>query len=203
MNDETVLLLLKHVDAEADLYHPAWFWRTIIYTLYFTGMRRKQLVFLRLQDIDFARGAIFLRAQGSKTLRTWEIPLHPLLCNELQKYLRYVKVDIGRDLVGKDALFNIVRHNSKFKSCSVNKDQMPSVAITDFFKRVNKRTQLSVSAHKFRHTLATKLCNPDIGEPDLFVVQQLLGHTMIQTTRLYVKTSLGRMNCAMDKITLP
>ena len=80
---------------------------------------------------------------------------------------------------------------------------MPSVAITDFFRRVNKQTQLSVSAHKFRHTLATKLCNPDIGEPDLFVVQQLLGHTMIQTTRLYVKTSLGRMNCAMDKITLP
>lgn len=66
---------------------------------------------------------------------------------------------------------------------------MPAASVTGFFKRVNKRTKLGVSAHKFRHTLATKICNPTDGEADIFSAQQILGHTMIQTTRSYVKTS--------------
>jgi integrase len=203
IEDDTLVALLMHIESCEHLYEPVWFWRSLIYTLYFTGMRRRQLVMLTLGDIDFEKKEVHLRYESSKTRRAWSIPLHCALEIELIGYINDVESDICRALTAQDALFNIARHNDKFSRCKVNPGHMPARAVTDFFKRINKRTQLQVGAHKFRHTLATKVCNPEEGECDIFVAQQLLGHTMIQTTRGYVKTPISRMRLVLDKIKLP
>jgi integrase len=203
IEDETLIALLAHVTAYEHCYSPAWFWRAVIVTLYFTGMRRRQLVTLRVADINLMNFELHLRVEGSKTKREWSIPIHPRLANELNRYMKHVIRDLGRTLSNDEPFFNIVRHNSKYSACTQHPEQMPAASVTGFFKRVNKRAKLGVSAHKFRHTLATKICNPADGEADIFSAQQILGHTMIQTTRAYVKTSHTQMKSALEKISLP
>src|SRR5690606_14694512 len=50
---ETIEEVSKHLFENPTKYKPCWFWLSVIYTLYFTGMRRRQLVSLKLRDIHF------------------------------------------------------------------------------------------------------------------------------------------------------
>jgi integrase len=79
---------------------------------------------------------------------------------------------------------------------------MKGESITGFFKKLSRNTDSKIGAHRLRHTLATELCNPTDNDapPDLFTVQHILGHTSLQTTRGYVKTSMTRMSAALNRV---
>ncbi len=203
MDDDLINSLMHHIDQNGGRYDPDWFWRTVISLLFYTGIRRKQLVSMRMRDLDLAKSRLHLRAEGSKTTRAWSIPIHPILRDILARYLERVERDMGRPLAPNDAVFNARRHNPQYNESLENPGFMVPMAITDFFKRVNKHTGLGITPHRFRHTLATRLCNPDEGEPDLFAVQRLLGHTMIQTTRGYVNTPLTRIETVFSALQVP
>lgn len=88
----------------------------------------------------------------------------------------------------------------------------PRLAATDeetidygFFHEGQKKTGLDVSSQRFRHTVATKLCNPEeeAREPDICGVQTLLGHTSVQTNRGYVRTNRSRLQCLVHDLELP
>ena len=203
LSDNDLWQLFSHLDDNKQRYDPAWFWLAVIKTLYFTGMRRRQLVSLRVDDLDFELMVIKLSHQGSKTYREWSIPMHPVLADVFQDVMQKSSSVLGRSLAPEDPLFNVCWHNGRYKPCEQVAGQMRARAITDFFKRVNKNTELSVGAHKFRHTVATRLCNPAEGAPDIFAVQQILGHTMISTTRQYVSMSSGRLTKVLGEMNLP
>ncbi len=142
---------------------------------------------------------ILLRYEGSKTLREWKIPLHDELALNLRVLIDRSELLTGRKLTGNDYLFQVCRLNKRYKDDG--KGRMQAESVTRFFKRLSRRTGLKIGAHRFRHTLATALCNPDDGTtPDIFVAQAILGHTSLQTTRNYVTTSMHRMTQALNKI---
>src|SRR5258706_11495129 len=64
---------------------PAWFWVTVLRTLRYTGMRRRQLLSMIWGDINFEKQTIRLRADGSKTRREWEIPIANALADDLRR----------------------------------------------------------------------------------------------------------------------
>ncbi len=192
-------VIIAHLHAYEHLYDPHWFWLSAINCLYYTGIRRRQLVHLKLSDIDFEMKTILLRYAGSKTLREWKIPLHNELAINLRVLIDRSELLTGRKLTGNDYLFQICRLNKRYKDDGQGRMQAESV--TRFFKRLSRHTGLKIGAHRFRHTLATALCNPDDGTtPDIFVAQAILGHTSLQTTRNYVTTSMHRMTQALNKI---
>ncbi|WP_189419065.1 tyrosine-type recombinase/integrase [Cellvibrio zantedeschiae] len=180
-------------------YRPGWFWLTVICVFYYTGMRRRQLVTLRLSDLiwsDDTITSIQLRAEGSKTLREWQIPVHPQLANYLKAFLQRSEMELNRSLRPDDYLFEVSRFYKRYKE-PVN-GRMNPTAITGFFKRLSRNTGVPVGAHRFRHTFATTLCNPPgDGFPDVFAVQAILGHTNLQTTRRYVQTKMRSMDNAL------
>ena len=45
---------------------PRWFWRVVFRTLYFTGIRRRQLVALQWQDVNLDAREIHLRYECRK-----------------------------------------------------------------------------------------------------------------------------------------
>src|SRR5690606_10172883 len=203
ISDNDLWTLLSHLVENQRLYEPAWFWVCVIKTLYYTGIRRRQLVTLQRRDLDFATRSIYLRATGSKTRREWTIPMHSAIIDDLALVIENAEQVLGRKLSPSDSVFNICIHNKQYEKCSANPGQMKATSITDFFKRVNRRTGLNVSPHKFRHTLATRVCNPVHGEPDIFAAQVLLGHTSIKTTRGYVTTSPRRLERMMEGLDMP
>ncbi len=179
---------------------PWWFWLGVIQTLQYTGMRRRQLVNLQFKHLDFVNRQILLSYQSSKTKREWYIPMHPELEVALKEYLVHFKENTDAPMHKNDYVFSIYRFNSRYKHQSPF-DQMEPSQITGYFRRLSNKLEFSAGAHRFRHTLATILCNPeDGGPPDIFAAQDILGHSKLETTRGYVSTDIRRMEAALRRL---
>ena len=199
---KTIDNVCKQIYNNPDSYKPSWFWLSVVYTLYFTGMRRRQLVTLKLGDINFSDGLIHLSYEGSKTHRSWSIPMHEEVSARLHDLILRSEKAMGRRMKPNDYLFVASRFYTRYGVSS--KGNMKPEAITGFFKRLSRDLGEAVGAHRFRHTFATELCNPeDDSSPDIFAVQSILGHTNVQTTRNYVQTSTDRMEMTIKRINTP
>jgi site-specific recombinase XerD len=205
MSDNTLWQLVEFVAGNTCRCRPNWFWIAVIKTLYSTGIRRRQIVGIRQKDVDFERRRLLLRADTSKTGREWAIPLHETALEAIREVIERSEALLERPLGPDEPIFNVCRFNHRYQPDPENPDFMRARSVTDFFKGVKARTGLKVGAHRFRHTVATKLCNPtEAGvEPDIFGVQSLLGHKSIQTTRGYVQTSTSRLEKLVDTLEFP
>ena len=199
---ETIDAMCNRIYNNPDAYKPSWFWLSVVYTLYFTGMRRRQLVSLKLGDINFTDELIVLSYEGSKTRRSWTIPMHAEVSARLHDLILRSEKVLGRRLKPNDYLFVASRFYTRYQI--TGKGSMKPEAITGFFKRLSRDLGISIGAHRFRHTFATELCNPeDDSPPDIFAVQSILGHTNVQTTRNYVQTSTDRMEMTINRLNTP
>jgi integrase/recombinase XerD len=72
------------IDGARNLYH-----RTLLMTLYSTGMRRSELCHLKVEDIDSKR--MMIRIHQGKGRRDRDIPLSPKLLETLRVYWRWMK----------------------------------------------------------------------------------------------------------------
>jgi integrase/recombinase XerD len=67
-----------------NLYH-----RTLLLTLYGTGLRRSEVCHLKVRDIDSQR--MVLRVQQGKGHRDRDVPLSPTLLTALREYYRWMR----------------------------------------------------------------------------------------------------------------
>lgn len=149
--------------------------RLLIELLYATGMRRSELIGLRIADLDFPAGQLRVMGKGSKERL---IPFGRNLGRRLERYLRLRKetfpeagdrlllTDAGRPLYPK-LVYNIVR---RYLSLVTTADQR--------------------SPHVLRHSFATHLS--DRGA-DLNAVKALLGHSNLAATQIYMHNSIERL----------
>lgn len=184
-----ILSLLGMIRQYPDENRPSWFWEAVLKTLYYTGMRRRQLVAMTWADVDFRHERILLRAEGSKTRREWHIPMTA----EVVQALRVVKdKTLGKLEVGQVAairqlqVFNITLFNPDYAG-----KQMIPEQVTGYFKRVSLRYKVKISPHRFRHTFATQAANR--GGQNLRHLQRMLGHTSLKTTLGYVESDTESM----------
>ena len=182
------------------IVQPWWFWVAVVQTLFYTGMRRRQLVGLKLSDLNFVDRTVRLGYEGSKTKREWYVPMHPELAEGLEEYLIHYQMNAGVTLHPNSPLFSVYRFHPAYKHENPF-DHMKPEQITGFFKRLSRKMGVSVGAQRFRHTLATLLCNPeDGGAPDIFAAQDILGHAKLETTRGYVEKDITRMCSAINRL---
>lgn len=199
--DAYVEFLMRHKQRDkrghdVDILPPQWFWLAVLTTLFFTGMRKAQLVGLQWGDIDLRAGTINLRAETSKTKREWKIAMATRLRPQLELLLaRTIEARRREPFPNEQVfclpLFSIWRKNFR-------KGQMVKDNVDNFFQRLRQVAPKALpvlSAHRVRHTTATILAN---SVPNLKVVQELLGHTTIKTTYGYVHVNLDDMKRATD-----
>ncbi len=180
---------------KTDQHKPAWFWLIVFKTLFYTGMRVQQLVYLRWKHIDFEDDLITLTYHGSKTRREWRLPIPDeirhdlvyLLENTLEYELK-TKKEIQRNQVFRVSLFN-----PEYAHYEMNADQ-----VFGFFRRLSRDMGEKISAHRLRHTMATKLATS--GKVDMKTLQYILGHTDIRTTMDYVHPDMNVVRQAMDEL---
>ena len=205
LDSEVFAQAFQYLKRHPDALKPAWFWMIVIRFLYYTGIRRRQLVNIEWQDLDLGARVLVASYRGSKTHRQWEIPLAADLIDDLEYLIRRDSDALGRPMQEGDRVFNVCRFHPKYKPDPRNQGAMRPEQVTGFFKQLSKKTGMRIGAHRIRHTTATALCNPEGDEegPDLFAVQHLLGHTTLSTTRGYVKTRLHRVERQVNRLSLP
>lgn len=190
---DTLRDALRVLDANPAVLPPTWFWRAVIKTLAYSGMRRRQLVGLRWDDVDIERQSILLRAESSKTRREWEIPMHSEVRDELvQLRVASLRVRRVKHLAGAQ-VFNVCLFNQRYANSEMADEQ-----VTRALRRLQRHVgdNVRLSPHRFRHTLATTLGR--LG--DIKALQNILGHTDVRTTLGYIETSLEDMRALVARL---
>jgi len=157
------------VECAASPLHRIW-----LLTLYATGMRREELVQLRIDDIDSGRMVVHIRQGKGKKDR--DVMLSPRLLEELRTYWR------SADPKPKTILF-------PGKGPNQNRDvPIDSRSVYDAVQQAAKRAGLDkrVHPHTLRHCFATHLLETGA---DIRTIQLLLGHADLKTTSRYLHMS--------------
>lgn len=170
LNEELVL---------PDILKPRWFTVALINTLRYTAIRRRQLLNLKLSDIDLDRKLMLLQPEYNKNHDYHIIPISDKLLPELAHLIMEHK---KRGSTENDQLFNInlFCRATKRKGMKMSDDQLSHLC-----RVISQFTFSVVSPHRFRHTVATELMRQT--PENLYNVQKLLGHKDIQTTLGYIE----------------
>ena len=164
LSQEEVALLIASAQ---NLMH-----RTMLMTLYATGLRRAELCHLKVSDIDSERMVIHVR-QG-KGGRDRDVLLTPKLLETLREYWRWMKP--------RTYLFP-----GTVKGWRADVPITAKVvwkAVNEAGKRAGIRKR--VAPHLLRHSFATHMLEAGA---DLRTIQVLLGHAKISDTALYLHLS--------------
>jgi len=196
---EDVNQIILYLKSNNNTLLPGWFWIVLIKTLFYTGMRRKQLVELQWKDIDFSTKQITLRAHSSKNKRTWKIPLHSEIIEDL-KFIRErfytLYTPINTSEIESMQIFNITLFNHKYQGNRLKRSQL-----SGFFRNLSEKTNIKCSSHRFRHRIATDLVKGHKSIKDIVEVQEFLGHTDFKTTLLYVEKDVDKIRESLEKLT--
>jgi integrase/recombinase XerD len=142
------------------------------------GMGAAEVLGLRLQDVDWARG--ILRARRPKTKVSIELPLLPPVARALTAYLRWERPPAQ----GTAHLF--LRMNMPYQP-------MTSGAIRHRIRHYASQAGVAadmIGAHAFRHSHASR--QVDAGA-NLKVVSEILGHRSSSSTSAYVRVAIKRL----------
>jgi integrase/recombinase XerD len=155
--------------------------RALLETLYATGCRASEVVGLKLADVYL--DSAFCRCTG-KGNKQRVVPLGRPAVAALRDYLS-VKAELGNGALS-------VSSANAFAFTSKTGRPLTRIFLWSLVKKYCKRAGLpqSVSPHTLRHSFATHIL---AGGADLRTVQELLGHSSIQTTQHYTHVDRDRL----------
>jgi integrase/recombinase XerD len=163
--------------------------RAMLEALYSTGMRRAELVGLRIDDIDLARGTIFIQQGKGKKDRI--VPIGARALAWIEKYRYEVR---PRYLDGEESgMLFLARHGDAMTGKQLSgivKKAIDHAALERFAK-----TPPNAACHLFRHACATHMLE---GGADIRFIQALLGHEDMSTTQIYTRVSIGKLKEVHD-----
>ncbi|MDA3977826.1 tyrosine-type recombinase/integrase [Gallibacterium sp. AGMB14963] len=168
------------------------FAQALIFTLLYTGMRRSQLLKLKINNIDLSNKTIFIPHYINKNNDDHMIPISSKLYPYIAVLINELKV---RKVPNNSQLFNI----NIFSSTTRRRDgNMTNDQLAHFFRKLSKITKIKLSPHRFRHTIATQLMKSP--EQNLYATQKLLGHRDIKTTLSYIEFDVDMLRKIVDSI---
>jgi site-specific recombinase XerD len=160
------------------------FHRTILVTLYATGVRRAELANLKINDIDSQR--MVVHVLGGKGRKDRDVMLSPNLLEELRQHYRRLSPKPS------EWLFPGGRwHTADYPISS----KVVWYACREAAKRAGIRKQLH--PHTLRHCFATHLLEAGA---DLRTIQMLLGHSDLKETTIYLHLSQRHLSATASPL---
>jgi integrase/recombinase XerD len=153
--------------------------RAILETFYSTGMRRKELIGLKLYDLDRERGTVMIRQGKGKKDRV--IPIGERALDWIGRYEREARPKLLTSGQPTDLLF-LTHFGEAFTLDRLS--QMVKGYIAD------AETGKAGSCHVFRHTMATLMLENGC---DIRFIQVMLGHANLKTTEIYTQVSIRKL----------
>jgi len=151
---------IKLVDAPANLKH-----RMVLKVAYATGLRRAELLALKLTHIDSPRKV--LKVINGKGKKSREVPAPPTLIEQLREYYKYYRPHTY--------LFEGIKPGVPYSATSFQKIVKNAAA--------KARIKKNISPHILRHSFATHMLEKGI---NLKRLQLILGHNAMKTTSVYL-----------------
>jgi integrase/recombinase XerD len=138
------------------------------------GLRRGEVVDLRLDDIDWRMGELVVRGKGNRQDR---LPLPVDVGEAIASYLRR-----GRPASDRRELF--LRGRAPF-------DPIAAGTVASTVRRACRRAGIAeVGSHRLRHTVACEMVAADVA---LTEIAQVLRHRSLQSTAIYARVDLDRL----------
>ena len=141
---------------------------TLIETAMKTGMRRSEMGNLKVEDVNLDKNRLYVR--GGKGDKDRVIPIHPDLVEGLRRLIE------GR--AGDESAFGLLPRS-----------------IGNKFRHWSKKAGVDIHTHSFRHYFATKLLEKGA---NIKVVQELLGHSSLATTQVYLSVTADHLEDAIN-----
>jgi integrase/recombinase XerD len=157
--------------------------RAILEIFYSTGMRRMELLKLRLYDVDKKHGLVTIREGKGKRDRV--VPVGERALSWLEKYLTEVRLEIVKQ--PDDSIIFLTAMGRPFTPNHLSWMARCYVRAARLAK--------NGACHIFRHTMATLMLE---GGADIRYIQAMLGHVRLDTTKIYTHVSIRMLKQIHD-----
>lgn len=156
--------------------------KLIIDIFYTTGIRRAELIGLKIQSFDIQSETMKVVGKRNKERI---IPLLPIIIDQFEPYLRQRNQLL--QISDKEEFF-LTQKGVKLNNTFVYR------LINNYFSGISEKVKKS--PHILRHTFATHLLN---NGADLNSVKELLGHASLASTQVYTHNSLSELKKVYTK----
>lgn len=156
--------------------------RLIIELFYSSGIRRAELIGIKLNDISFAHQTLKVLGKRNKERI---IPLLPTVVKTLKEYLQVR--DQLEEILDKQQLFLTSKGVKIYESLVYR-------VINSYFSSVSEKVKRS--PHILRHSFATHLLTEGA---DINSVKELLGHSSLASTQVYTQNSIAQLKDVYKK----
>jgi integrase/recombinase XerC len=150
--------------------------KLIIDLFYTTGIRRTELIYLKMENVNVANNTIKVLGKRNKERI---LPLLPII---VQQLILYTNERTHLEKVIDSDYFFLTKKGLKLNDSFVYR------LINTYFSTVSEKVKKS--PHILRHTFATHLLN---NGADLNSVKELLGHSSLASTQIYTHSSLSEL----------
>ena len=144
--------------------------KLIIEIFYSTGIRREELINIKIDNILFSEKMIKIHGKRNKERM---IPMLPKLSSNLLNYIKNNKP--------KTYLFES-KKSTKLSTSTIYR------IINKYFRLISSKVK--VSPHVLRHTFATHMLN---NGADINTIKEILGHSSLSSTQIYTKIKLPKI----------
>ena len=156
--------------------------KLIVDLFYTTGIRREELINLKIQDVDLSNYTIKVVGKRKKERI---IPILPIVEKQINKYL-FQRTQIQS--ITDTSYFFLLSKGIKLNNSFVYR------LINYYFSNVSEKVKKS--PHILRHTFATHLLN---NGADINSIKELLGHSSLASTQVYTHNSLAELQKVYNK----
>jgi len=162
--------------------------RTILETLYSTGLRVSELAALNRDQVDLKRREFMVRGKGRKSRIVF---LSKRAADFISDYLK------TREDNFKPLFINSGK-GQKVDILNGEKRRLTTVSIENLVRKCSLKAGIikKVTPHTLRHSYATELLS---NGADIRSVQEMLGHSSITTTQIYTHITNKRLREVHDK----
>ncbi len=150
--------------------------KLIIDLFYTTGIRRTELIHLKMENVNTSNRTIKVLGKRNKERI---LPLLPII---VQQLILYTNERAHLEKVIDSDYFFLTKKGIKLNDTFVYR------LINTYFSTVSEKVKKS--PHILRHTFATHLLN---NGADLNSVKELLGHSSLASTQIYTHSSLSEL----------
>lgn len=151
--------------------------KVAIMTMAYTGVRVSELLNVKIEDLDVVQKTLKVKGKGDKERL---IPISDKLLMILLDYLQNIRC-------GDSHYLFATKKTGRLSAAYVNKILKASAEKAGIHK--------NISAHTLRHSFASYLVKKKV---DLATLQQLLGHSNIRTTSIYLHVDNEQLKEAVN-----